>query len=406
MKAPVRGARPNRQDFRFSRHKERTRGNRVRNSLQSQYADFSVRPDGEAPQNGVRPYARIDPGWIAVKRPAMSGLQRKPAEPDCTMPSGTMMIELPAGHMAGKGSLAYAANDAGALNIWLDPQRGLVLRIQQGDCRIDAEIALRDARISGVQRIGFTWDTARGTGWFGLWGAAHGACRVKQCRVDQALSQDLLRRAVLRPVSSGASGALAVRAMPLGTLPGFGPSGVIDTVRGPLPVAELRVGDQVVLSDGDPARVVWAGEMVLPRTQNLRPVVLRAPYWGLVHDLRVAVCQELSLTGEDIAYLFDQPRVRVPISSLGNRSSVRFVGRSPIETYCGVVVDRQGQIIVNGAAFDAPYVGSLLASGGVAGTVLGDMPAPLRQNLSMHRDPAAPMLGPLEVDSLLRFQRD
>lgn len=308
--------------------------------------------------------------------------------------------------MAGTGSLVYAATDDGSLNIWLDRHRGLVLRIQQGNCRIDAEIALHDARISGVQRIGFTWDNARGTGWFGLWGAAHGACRVKQCRVGHALSQDLLSRAILRPVSPGASGALAVRPMPLGALPGFGPASVIDTVRGPLPVAELRVGDQVVLSDGDPARVVWAGEMVLPRTQNLRPVVLRAPYWGLAHDLRVAVCQELSLTGEDIAYLFDKTRVRMPISSLGNRRSVSFVGRSPIETYCGVVVDRQGQIIVNGAAFDAPYVGSLLDSGGVAGTVLGDMPAPLRQNLPSERDPAAPMLGPLEVDSLLRFQRD
>lgn len=376
----------------------------MQRALQSQYLNAVA--GAVSAQQGARAYTRFDPDWVAIKHPTLSGMQRRTTTAVNDMSTGTLLIELPAGHLTGAGRLIQSRTSDGTFDVWIDRKHGLVMHVQYGRHTIRASIPLRDALVSGVQRVGFAWDQTRNEAWFALWGAAHGACRVQRCELPAALPQSLMRASVLDQKVPGISAALAMRKMPLCALPGFGPTSVVDTVRGPMPMAELGVGDQLVLTDGEAARVVWAGEMVLPRTQSLRPVVLRAPYWGLAHDLTVAAGQELSLTGEDVEYLFSAPRVRVPIGSLGSRSYVRFIGKRPVETYAGVVLDRQGQMVVNGAAFDAPYVGAMLSSGGAGGTVLGDLPAPLRQNLSADRAPAAHLLGPLEVDSLLRFRSD
>ncbi|PIV77544.1 MAG: hypothetical protein COW54_14530 [Rhodobacteraceae bacterium CG17_big_fil_post_rev_8_21_14_2_50_63_15] len=192
--------------------------------------------------------------------------------------------------------------------------------------------------------------------------------------------------------------ALSSKVEPVGPLPGFCQQVPVLTPRGEVPIGQLRRGDLVETDGVTQVPVLQAIARRVPGYGSFRPVRLRAPYFGLRHDIIVSPQQRLVIRGSEVEYLFGSEAVLVPARHLVNGFSALLADAPPVITYHQLLLPGHEEIIAAGTRTESLYVGrlrrnhDLLAASALAGFD--------RARLPEHARPVWPVLRAFEAITL------
>ena len=332
--------------------------------------------------------------------------QTAPIASDTLMPRGTLLLETRLSP-DGRPQTLLAFNRShpwpGSFTLQALPDGGIVLVEAQGDDMRHVTLPLEpDGRLD-VLRLTYAWDApAR---WAQLsverpeadtpaFAAPHSPHPLLMSDA-QIISTDPRRRTVDRDVLFF---ALSESVEPVGPMPGLTGGVPIATPQGDVPVKDVKRGDLVVTHDGEVVPVLQVVKRVVPAKGNLRPVHLRAPYFGLRRDILVAPQQRLVIGGSEVEYLFGREAVLVPARHLVNGVSALNGDGPDFVTYHHLLLPGHEVVMAAGCPLESLYIGRLRRKpDALARSVLAPFD---RSRLPEHAKPVWPILKPFEAITL------
>lgn len=153
--------------------------------------------------------------------------------------------------------------------------------------------------------------------------------------------------------------ALSDQIEPVGPMPSLCPDTPIATPGGYQPLRTLRRGDTVLTANGDIVPVLHKVTRVLPARGTTAPLYIRAPYFGLQKDIRVAPSQRLVLSGSEVEYLFGQEFVLAPAGALTGGHSVKPAHLGLTVTYSQLLLPTPEPILAGGTLVESLFIGRL-----------------------------------------------
>jgi len=361
-------------------------------------------------------------GWIGINDYAaplfaLQGLARggdgrraAPDElmPDELMPVGTLLLDLTLTADAAPRPL-LALNVAGdwprGLHLALAPGRRLTLHLAQGSRTARTTLALPPGEGDLALRIALSWDAPARRGHL----AAEDIATGTLCRADlpapppllladtAALIHDRARRHADPAVTLL---ALSDRVEPFGLFPRIAEGTPILTETGLRPVQTLRRGDLIRTAEGALMPLRWITCCDLPAAGSFAPVLLRAPYLGLRHDILVAPQHRMLLSGIDAEYLFGAAGVLVAAGQVLQSGAARRLPGRGIARFHHLLLDSHAAIGMGGTWGESLDLSPLAATPGLAAmTPLAGLPA---SALPRHNARTARVLRSFESDTLLR----
>ncbi|SPH23856.1 hypothetical protein DEA8626_02928 [Defluviimonas aquaemixtae] len=249
--------------------------------------------------------------------------------------------------------------------------------------------------ISGILRLTYHWDAARGRSLLTAENLTRGSIRQHDGTDALPMLRDELE-SLLAPGDSGRHVAidwigLADHWHTVGPMPGFAPGTVIATPEGPRPIETLNPGDLVLTADDGPLPVLWQGRVAVPGMGRMRPVRLIAPYHGLTRDLRINPGQRLALSGPEVEHHYGEDEVLVEARHLVNGRTAVWDCEGALETYHGLLFDRHTVIDANGIRTESLYLGRLTRNPDLARTTAPAALGRIRE-LPDHATPVRPGL--------------
>jgi hypothetical protein len=160
-------------------------------------------------------------------------------------------------------------------------------------------------------------------------------------------------------------------------------------------IRDLKRGDLIVTPDGYTVPVLHVVSRTVPAKGRFRPMLIRAPYFGLHKDLHVAPNQRLILSGTEVEYLFGSEFVLCPVSHFSGTSIVAPTRPRSLATYMQVVLPENEVMNAAGMMVESLHLGrirrkpDLLSASVFANTD--------RQLLPDHGQPAFPVLKALDA---------
>ncbi len=132
----------------------------------------------------------------------------------------------------------------------------------------------------------------------------------------------------------------------------FTPNTLIETTRGPVPVQDLRPGDQVITRDNGPQEINWIGKKPMSGREllnapHLRPVLIRKGALGPdmpERDMMVSPNHRMLVSSERTSLLFAEEEVLVAAKHLVNHKGVQQI--DCIGTYYIHLLFRNHEIIM------------------------------------------------------------
>ncbi|MGL4239333.1 Hint domain-containing protein [Tabrizicola sp.] len=136
----------------------------------------------------------------------------------------------------------------------------------------------------------------------------------------------------------------------------FTPGTLIETVRGPVPVEELRQGDRVLTRDNGWQEIAWIGRRDLTARQlrkdeSLRPIVIRAGSLGdnlPESDLLVSPAHRMLVGSRRAQLYFEEPEVLVAAKHLAGVPGIAQSAARPV-SYIHFMCSRHEVVRANGA---------------------------------------------------------
>lgn len=271
------------------------------------------RPRSDAP-------AQLPGGWLAL-----SGLTcPAPAGPQL-LERGTLVVEVALPLVRSALVLDHRSRIGWprALSVSLEPA-GLVVTHLQGRSLHRHILPGPMPAGEGIGRISFAWDAP-----LRLWtlryeiaGQPETAVSASGADVMPPLLGDLIE------ICAGAAparihgsvlwlGLAPCLGMPA-PRPWIGPRSPVETPAGPVAAGLLRPGDSVLTADLGMREVVAVRRVTVPARGSLAPVLLRAPYFGLLTDLLVGADQHVLAVDVAVEYLFGEDRVLVRAADLAD----------------------------------------------------------------------------------------
>ena len=322
------------------------------------------------------------------------------------MPRGTLLLETRLSP-EGRPQTLLAFNRShpwpGSFSLQALPGGGLVLVETQGDDLRHVTLPIEpDGRLD-VLRLTYAWDAPARWAQLSVERPEADTPRFTEPHAPhpllmsdaRSISTDARRRAVDRDVLFF---ALSDGVEPVGPMPGLTGDVPIATPRGDIPVKEVKRGDLVITHNGEVVPVLQVVRRVVPAKGNLRPVHLRAPYFGLRRDILVAPQQRLVIGGSEVEYLFGREAVLVPARHLVNGVSALTGDGPDLVTYHHLLLPGHEVVMAAGCPLESLYIGRLRRK-----------PAPLsrsvlapfdRARLPEHAKPVWPVLKPFEAITL------
>ena len=331
---------------------------------------------------------------------------RAPCDPDAVMPRGTLMLEtrLSPGRKP-QTLLAFQRHypSIGGFSLQVLPGGGIVLIGSQGDDVCHATLRHDpDSRINTV-RLTYSWDAPRN--WARL--------TLEQPETDILQSVTLtaphptlladMRTVITEPRQRELHAevdfiAVSSRVEPIGPMPGLTGSVPVATPRGNVYADRLRRGDLIDAADGTRIPVLQTVHRTVPARGSFRPVLIRAPYFGLDRDIVVAPQQRLVIGGSEVEYMFGKEAVLVPARHLVNGISTRFADCPDLVTYHHLLLPGHEAILAAGCPVESLYVGRLRRKPEqLAASILSGAN---RAHLPEHPKPVWPVLKPFEAITL------
>jgi hypothetical protein len=167
---------------------------------------------------------------------------------------------------------------------------------------------------------------------------------ARAARLDEALPRDMGFLKVCHIA------AIATFGVAPSDVPGLAAGAIVSTTRGPRAVQELRPDMVLMTVDGDTLPLRWIERRPRLCLGRSGPVRLRAPYFGLSHDICVPPETRVMRSGPAVEYIFGHERVLMRagdiISSPGatrDRSHpVRDIYHLMLDAHACVAIDRCG----------------------------------------------------------------
>lgn len=291
----------------------------------------------------------------------------------------------------------------GGLSFQALPNGGIVLvETLGGDTRHAALTHDLDGR-NELVRIGYRWDAPARSGSLTLEHLATGLIRSVAVPPPHPIPLADLRIATRfaaqrRMDADVGHFAVSDRIEPIGPTPGLTASVPVATPRGPVPAGRLRRGDTILSADGQIVPVLHVVKQSFPARGSLRPIRLRAPFFGLKCDIHVAPHQRLLIGGSQVEYMFGTEAALVPVRHLVNGASAHYDPGATMVTYYHLLLPAHQAIVAAGCPMESLYIGRLRRKPeALAQSVLAGLD---RARLPEHARPIWPVLKPFEAATL------
>ena len=132
--------------------------------------------------------------------------------------------------------------------------------------------------------------------------------------------------------------------------PWIGQRTPIDTATGPVLAGRLQPGDLVTTADGGLLPLRRITRLDLPACGSFAPVILRAPFFGVSHDLLVASDQRVALCGPEVEYLFNEDDVLIEAGDLVDGRSALAEQRRAVASVLMLEFDHPALVLADGCA--------------------------------------------------------
>lgn len=100
-------------------------------------------------------------------------------------------------------------------------------------------------------------------------------------------------------------------------------------------------------------------DSVVPARGLNKPIVLRAPYFGLKQNITVAPNQHLVIQGTEVEYLFGHEAVLVPARNLAGATTEAARHRAGTIRYCQLLLPGHEALNAAGTAAESLYIGRI-----------------------------------------------
>ncbi len=335
-----------------------------------------------------------------------TGAPENPHDPEALLPRGTLMLETSLSpDKKLQTLLAFQRHFPwlGSFSLQMLPGGGIVLVENQGDDI--RHVTLRhdpDNRIT-VLRLTYSWDAP------GKWGRLTleqpEMDHIQSVRLDPPLPIPLsdMRNVIMDPRQRDMHPgidfiAVSTQVEPVGPMPGLTGSVPVVTPRGTIFADRLKRGDLVETAGGALVPVLQTVSRTVPARGSFRPVLIRAPYFGLTQNIVVAPQQRLVMGGSEVEYMFGKEAVLVPARHLVNGISTQFAGGPDLVTYHHILLPGHEAIQAAGCPVESLYIGRLRRKPDqLAASVLASID---RSRLPEHPKPVWPVLKPFEAITL------
>ncbi len=324
--------------------------------------------------------------------------QALPAATNDILPVGTLMLELRNTAEPGNAyrivKLRRKADWLRVIVVEWQADGLLVLRFRQGDARSRAAIRLpmppRDSRM----RISYSWNAPERSGRLTVELLDMGQLFQVAVRDPLPLPLEDIQELVAESNRGRINPDVEFIAVsntiePVGFGIGVTAGTWVETPHGTVPVERLRLGDEVITATSGAQSVRWIGKREVPAMGSLRPVRLRAPFFGLERDVLLAPEHRLRLDFADADYMLGTDDVLLPAAHLVNGKQARYEDTMQLVTYYQVLLDVHDCLLQQGLWTESLFIGTLRRRPDVAATtVLGDLPAsalPEHRAFSHHR---------------------
>ena len=311
---------------------------------------------------------------------------RAPFDLNAVLPVGTLMIEFASDPRTGVQTIVEYGSChpwAAGLIIQLTASGRLSLEQWQGQDRKRFSFETGLVSPSGSVLVTYSWDAPRRKGVLAVDVSDGGPLLY----LDLLAPLPMSKRDALRIMADHSHcrfgdglcfAAIADEIVPIGVMPGLAPQSLVSTPQGYMPVAELRAGQIVHTANGSTAQVRWCGAATLPARGRFAPLVLRAPYHGLLADLTVSPDQRLRMNGAEVDYLFDKPTVAVRAGDMRDDRGVRAAHVGKTHTYHQILLDRAAPMRIAGMVVEGLDITGLRRDPALRShTILSQMPAEL-----------------------------
>lgn len=283
------------------------------------------------------------------------------------------------------------------------PGGGIAFVHRTGDELVHGAIPWSGERRLDTIRISYAWDCRQGLARLALEAPEDTSVRSVVLSGPPAPRLSDLRHLIMGPERIIADdvvfAAISARVEPLGPMPTLHPSCPVATPHGDVPVHKLKRGDLVLTETGEAVPVLERVDRQLPARGSFAPIRLRAPYFGLRHDIVVAPEQRLLLRGSEVEYLFGHEAVLVPARYLVSGVAARAEPSGPLQTFSQLLLPQSHVLQVAGAEVESLYIGRLRRKPEVLrNSLLARLP---RHTLPDHARLRCPVLRPFEAITLI-----
>lgn len=148
---------------------------------------------------------------------------------------------------------------------------------------------------------------------------------------------------------------------------GFAAGTPVQTDFGAMLVEDLRPGMRVETLNNGLQQIRWIGKQEVLANGPMAPILLRAPYFGLTHDVLVSSSHRVLLSGPDVEYLTGHEQVfSRAIDMVNGVSARRYIGM-PTQTYHHFLLDDHDCIEIGRCRLESLLLADLLRSQGRSG---------------------------------------
>lgn len=324
--------------------------------------------------------------------------------------SGAIMLETKLTSSSGPQRLfgfEHSAPWSRSFAVHAIPGAGVALIIRTGEEIYHTTMDFHPAARMETLRVTLCWDVLANSYWLTL-ESPEGAGFKQQ---DIAPLPPMLREDLAAFSGPSAQGNLcrdvlflAVSDCPVttGPAPSISLQAPVETPTGPVPMGLLAAGDIVETSFGA-MPVQFKATHDVPALGTFRPILLRAPYFGLTQDVVVSASQRLLVGGAEVEYMFGREAVLINAGSLVKGSTARDLildaDEMPVMRYAQLVLPRHVAPRISGAEMESLFVGRLRRkSGAYRRSCLGACPM---NTMPEHVRDGTPVLDAFEAAALL-----
>lgn len=209
---------------------------------------------------------------------------------------------------------------------------------------------------------------------------------ARAARLDEALPRDPRFLSVCHVAAVAGFGLRAF------DLPAIAAGTLLMTEAGPRPVEQLATGDFLMTVTGDRLPLRWVERRPRLCLGRSAPVRLRAPYFGLEHDLFLSPETRIMRDGPAVEYLFGEERVLVRAGDLLASPGAVRDSRVPVRDFFHLMLDDHACIAVDRCGVETALLSDVLAADDGAG---GHSVAPV------DRTPCLPVLDRSAAQALV-----